>query len=85
MFTVNNKNSFITFFITIFIALIMINWLSKGWFKRIDLTDNSMYSLSESSKSVVSKIDDFLTMKVYFSENLPGEYGNNRRYLRDMI
>ncbi len=44
-----------------------------------------MYSLSDSSKSVVSKIDDLLTMKVYFSENLPGEYGNNLRYLHDMI
>ena len=54
-------------------------------FFRWDLTDNKMYSLSESSKSVVSKIDDRLTMKGYFSDNLPGEYGNNRRYLQDIL
>ena len=54
-------------------------------FFRWDLTDNKMYSLSESSKSVVSKIDDLMTLKVYFSNNLPGEYGNNRRYLQDIL
>ena len=44
-----------------------------------------MYSLSESSKSVVGKIDDRFTMKVYFSDNLPNKYGNNRRYLQDIL
>ena len=24
-------------------------------------------------------------MKIYFSDNLPGEYGNNRRYLQDIL
>lgn len=85
MFTVNNKKSLITFIGVAIAGLIIINWLARGWFFRLDLTDNKMYSLSESSKSVVSKIDDLLTMKVYFSENLPGEYGNNLRYLQDMV
>tara|TARA_B110000495_G_scaffold46324_1_gene38430 strand:- start:4806 stop:6188 length:1383 start_codon:yes stop_codon:yes gene_type:complete len=44
-----------------------------------------MYSLSSSSKNIVSKLDDRLTMKVYFSENLPNELGNTRRYLQDIL
>jgi len=67
------------------VILVLVNMISRNWFLRLDLTDNKIYSLSESSRSVVSKIDDLLTMKVYFSDNLPGEYGNNRRYLQDIL
>ena len=81
----HSKKSFITYIITIAAILIIVNIVSRNLFFRLDLTDNKMYSLSESSKTVVSKIDDRLTMKVYFSDNLPGEYGNNRRYLQDIL
>ncbi|NQT96546.1 MAG: Gldg family protein [Candidatus Marinimicrobia bacterium] len=82
---VNNKKAFTTYLIIAVVALILINLISRNWFFRLDFTDNGMYSLSPSSKSVVQKTDDILTMKVYFSENLPGEYANNRRYLQDIL
>jgi ABC-type uncharacterized transport system. len=65
--------------------LFLLNAISKNWFFRWDLTDNNMYSLSASSESVVDQIDDLLTMKIYFSDDLPGEYANNRRYLQDLL
>ena len=34
---------------------------------------------------MIEKVDDLLTMKVYFSDDLPGEYANNRRYLQDIL
>ena len=81
----HNKKIFITYLTIIGTILIILNIVSRNIFFRLDLTDNKIYSLSESSKSVVGKIDDRLTMKVYFSDNLPGEYGNNRRYLQDIL
>ena len=80
-----DKKTFITYIGIIGSILIILNIISRNVFFRWDLTNNKMYSLSESSKSVVAKIDDRLTMKVYFSDNLPGEYGNNRRYLQDIL
>ena len=80
-----NKKTFLIYITIIGAILIIINIVSRNWFFRLDLTENKLYSLSESSKSVVSKIDDRLTMKGYFSDNLPGEYGNNRRYLQDIL
>jgi len=80
-----NKKSFLTYIGIIAAILVIVNIVSRNMFFRWDLTENKMYSLSESSKSVVGKIDDRLTMKVYFSDNLPGEYGNNRRYLQDIL
>ena len=80
-----NKKSFLTYIGIVVAILILLNVVSRNRFFRWDLTENKMYSLSDSSKSVVEKIDDRLTMKVYFSDNLPGEYGNNRRYLQDIL
>ena len=83
--SVKNKNSFILYTSALVIGLILLNLISRNIFKRIDLTDNKMYSLSESSKNIVSKVDDILTMKIYFSENLPNELGNTRRFLQDIL
>ena len=55
----------------VLVALILLNVISRDRFKRLDLTDNKMYSLSSSSKEVVSQVDDLLKMKVYFSSDLP--------------
>jgi len=83
--SVKNKNSFILYTSALIIGLVLLNLISRNIFKRIDLTDNKMYSLSESSKHIVSKVDDILTMKIYFSENLPNELGNTRRFLQDIL
>jgi ABC-type uncharacterized transport system involved in gliding motility auxiliary subunit len=59
--------------ILLFAILILLNSISTSRFFRIDLTDNNMFSLSSSSKAVVKEINDLLTMKVYFSDDLPCE------------
>ena len=69
----------------VLVILIILNLISRNWFGRIDFTKEKMYTLSESSRSVVEKIEDLMTMKVYFSGNLPGQYGNNRRFLQDIL
>ena len=67
------------------VALVLLNLIARNSYFRWDLTDTKMYSLSSSTKKVVGRIDDLLNVKVYFSDNLPGEYGNNRRYLQDIL
>jgi len=80
-----NKNSFITYSSGVILGLVLLNLVARDIFKRFDLTDNSMYSLSSSSQKIVSNLDDLLTMKVYFSDNLPNELGNTRRFLQDIL
>ena len=84
-FEVNNNKSFLSYVLSSLVIILILNWVSQDLFIRFDLTDNKMFSLSDSSKSVVKKLNEKLTMKVYFSDDLPGEYGNNRRYLQDMV
>ena len=82
---IDNKKSFIIYTAILVASLVLINLISRNVFDRFDLTDTKMYSLSSSSQSVISKIDDLMTIKVYFSNDLPGEYANNRRYLQDIL
>ena len=85
MAPVQNSRSFTLYIGIALAAVILINLISRNGFVRIDLTDNQIYSLSPSSKSILGQMDDLLTAKVYFTQNLPGQYGNNRRYLQDIL
>lgn len=82
---VNDKKTFLIYVCVAIAAVVLVNVVARSWFFRIDLTDGQIYSLSPSSKAVLKKVDDLLTAKVYFSENLPGQYGNNRRFLQDIL
>jgi len=73
-------------YITIYIvAFILVNLITMNWFVRFDLTDNKMYSLSDSSKKTIEKIDDPLTIDLYFSDDLPGQLQNNKRFVQDLL
>ncbi|SVD88964.1 uncharacterized protein METZ01_LOCUS441818, partial [marine metagenome] len=79
-----NNSSYLLYFIYIS-SFIFINLISMNYFQRIDLTDNKMYSLSDSSKLTIDKIDDPLIIDLYFSDDLPGQLQNNRRYIQDIL
>ena len=52
------KRSVIVPGLLLFVILLLLNSISTSRFFRIDLTDNNMFSLSTSSKSVIKEIDD---------------------------
>jgi gliding-associated putative ABC transporter substrate-binding component GldG len=65
--------------------LIVINFIAVRVFGRIDLTKAGVYTLSDASKNLVRNLDDRLTIKAYFTENLPAPYNSNRRQVLDML
>lgn len=72
-------------FLLYFIVLVLVNIVSSTVFFRLDITANRKYSLSGASKTAVSIIEEPLTIKVFFSENLPGAYNNLRREISDLM
>jgi len=66
-------------------VVVLINLAGTTLFLRMDLTANKMFSLSEASETAVATLSDPLTIKVFFSDNLPAPYNNIERYLRDML
>ena len=71
--------------VIIVVILVVINLISVNVFGRIDLTEGKIYSLSESSKQIVGSLDDRITVKCYFSEDLDPPYNANARYVKDQL
>lgn len=65
--------------------LILFNFISVRIFGRLDLTKAGVYTLSDASKKLVSNLDDRITIKAYFTENLPEPYNNHRRAVLDIL
>jgi gliding-associated putative ABC transporter substrate-binding component GldG len=65
--------------------LILVNFISVRIFSRLDLTKASVYTLSDASKNLMRNLDDRVTVKAYFTEDLPSPYNNNRRAVLDIL
>ena len=65
--------------------LVVLNFISIRLFGRLDLTSQGVYTLSDASKKLVGGLDDRVTVKAYFTEDLPAPYNNNRRAVLDIL
>jgi gliding-associated putative ABC transporter substrate-binding component GldG len=65
--------------------LILVNIISIRVFGRLDVTDKKLFTLSEASKELMRSLDDKVTVKAYFTEDIPAPYNNNRRALLDEL
>ncbi|MBW1812562.1 MAG: Gldg family protein [Deltaproteobacteria bacterium] len=72
-------------FIVYFIVIILINLAGVTLFDRWDLTENKIFSLSEASKQVVSTLKEPLTIKIFFTKNLPAPHNSTKQYLHDLL
>ncbi len=65
--------------------LLVINLISTLLFKRVDLSEGKVYSLSAASREAVRKLDDKMVAKAYFTRGLKPPYNESARYLRDLL
>jgi gliding-associated putative ABC transporter substrate-binding component GldG len=65
--------------------LVLLNIVSIRIFSRLDATKNRIFTLSDASKDLVRNLDDKVTIKAYFTEDLPAPYNNNRREVLDEL
>jgi len=72
-------------FLIYLVVVVLVNVAGITLFFRVDLTANRMYSISNASKKVVSTLSEPLTIKVFFTKNLPAPHNNTERYLHDML
>jgi gliding-associated putative ABC transporter substrate-binding component GldG len=71
--------------VVVAVILIVLNLISVNVFGRVDLSEGKIYSLSQSSKDIVRNLDDRVTIKCYFSDDIPQPYNANARYLKDQL
>ena len=75
---------------TVVLALVIlgivlaINFLSKRFFNRLDLTENKMYTISKSTKKKLKELDDVVRIAAYFSKS-PVQVSRIRGEVKDML
>ncbi len=82
---IKTKSTALMLIVIVAAILIIINLISLNFFSRFDLTDENIYSLSDSSKRLVSELDDRLTIRAYITEDLPAPHNSHARYIKDML
>ncbi len=75
----------LTSFLIMVGIVVLLNIISTRTFFRLDLTRNHSYSLSKISKTYMRDLKDPMTVKAFFTRNLPAPYNANERYLRDLL
>jgi ABC-2 type transport system permease protein len=72
-------------FILYMAVIVLVNIVGLTLFFRADLTASKIFSLSGASKNAVATLSEPLSIKVFFSKNLPAPHNNTERYLRDLL
>ena len=68
---IKNRTELIIYILAVLGLVGVVNYLGTRWFKRIDMTEGKEYSISDATKKVLKGLDDIITVKVYFSKDLP--------------
>lgn len=67
------------------VFLLLLNMVAYRAFFRVDLTAPRSYSLSKASIQTVRTLEEPLSVKVFFSKNLPAPYNSVEQYVRDLL
>ncbi len=65
--------------------VIFVNLLSDDFFARFDFTESQQYTLSNATKDLLRNLDEPITIKAYFSKDLPPNVASVRSDFKDML
>lgn len=71
--------------ITVLIVLVILNFLASRHYARVDLTQRGIYTLAPATKSILDDLSDVVTIRVYFSFNMPPALLSLRRNVEDVL
>ena len=72
-------------FVTLVVAVIVVNVASDLFYQRFDLTKEKRYTLSEATHDLVDRLDETLYVEVFLEGEFPTEYRRLKNATRDML
>ena len=80
------KSAKITTTIILITAIVLVvNFLSKRYSLRLDFTEDKQYTLSDATKDILKNLDEPVTIKAYFSKDLPANILKTKEDFNDML
>lgn len=80
-----SKKSILKFILLITGILILVNIASDSFFFRLDFTADKRYTLSDATINILKSIKQPITVKAYFSENLPPDIAKTKRDFKELL
>jgi gliding-associated putative ABC transporter substrate-binding component GldG len=65
--------------------IIIVNIIAAQFYFRLDFTEDKQYTLSKATKDILNDLAEPVTVKAYFSEDLPPQLQQTRREFQDML
>lgn len=65
--------------------LVVINLISDGLYFRLDFTEDNRYTLSTATENILRDLDDVISVKAYFTQDLPPQLAYVRKDLQDQL
>lgn len=66
-------------------SLVLVNIISAGLFGRLDLTRDSEFTLSDATRDTLEALRDPVTIRAYFSKDLPPPQAAHARFVKDLL
>lgn len=79
------KSKFYTTTALIIGIVIVINLLANEYHLRLDLTEDRQYTLSQATKDIIKNLEEPVTVKAYFSKDLPPNIAKTRQDFQDLL
>ena len=65
--------------------LVFANLVSEQYFFRLDLTEDRQYTLSDATEGIMKSLENPITVKAYFSENLPPDIAKTKNDFEEYL
>jgi len=79
------RNKYLMQLFSVILAVTLVGVLSSLKFFRLDLTAEKRFTLSGPTKEILRNLDDVVLVTVYLDGDLPEEFINFRRSIREML
>ncbi|MEE8410047.1 MAG: GldG family protein [Myxococcota bacterium] len=73
------------FIVAVILSLVFINIIGVGLFVRLDMTHDKQFTLSRATRKTLDRLDDPISVKAYFTKDLPPPHSSTARYVRDLL
>ncbi len=68
-----------------FAIVIVINLLAEQFYFRLDLTEGHQYTLNKATRDILKDLNEPVTVKAYFSKDIPAQLIKTRNDFREML
>ena len=79
------KGNIIVQLIVLTAIMIVVNLISNQLYFRLDFTEDNRYTFSQATENVLDELDGVVTVKAYFSEDLPSQLLKTKQDFEDQL